>query len=150
MMRATLRRTEMGDAGTFGTLTVDGHTFRSGELPWRENAHGKSCIPAGVYLVSWRPSGKYGRKFQLQDVPDRDHILIHAANYVGDEDKGYRAQVDGCIALGAGVSELDGQMAVRGSRDIVTAFEKLMNFSDFELEIIDEYLETGAPAGNVA
>lgn len=145
MKRAVLRRLQMGDTGTFGTLEIDGHTFRTGELPWRDNASGKSCVPAGDYVVSWRPSGKYGHKYTLTDVPGRTHILIHAANFCGDEDLGYKAQVDGCIALGAGVSELDGQMAVRGSKDTVQAFETMMNYSDFELEIIDEYLEAGEP-----
>lgn len=143
MKTATLRRTVMGDTGTFGTLEVEGQTFRTGELPWRDNATGKSCVPAGVYFVSWRLSGKYGHKFTLLSVDGRSHILIHAANFCGDEDLGYKAQVDGCIALGSDVNELDGQMAVRGSKDAVAAFEKLMGTDDFELEIIDEYLEAG-------
>lgn len=150
MRQARLVRTDMGDTGTFGTLTIDGKEFKTGELPWRDNAKGKSCIPAGVYLVSWRPSGKYGHKYQLQGVPGRDHILIHSANYVGDEDLGYKAQVDGCIALGRDISDMDGQIAVRQSKDAVMDFEKMMGLDDFEIEIVDEYLETGAPAGNVA
>jgi len=150
MRKATLRRTEMGDAGTFGVLEVDGHTFHTGELPWRDNRKGKSCVPAGTYTVKWDPSPKYGFKYELFDVPGRTTILIHAANYVGDEDLGYKAQVDGCIALGSGVSELDGQMAVRGSKDTVKTFETLMRLEPFELEIIDEYLEAGEPGAGLA
>lgn len=145
MLRATLRRTQMGDTGTFGVLEIDGKEFRTGELPWRSNKRGKSCIPAGVYLVQWDPSPKYGHKYELRNVKDRTTILIHAANYVGDEDKGLKAQVDGCIALGYDISPLEGQMALRKSRDAVEDFEKMMGLEDFELEIIDEYLEAGEP-----
>lgn len=144
-MKATLRRLTMGDAGTFGVLEVNGREYKTGELPWRDNKRGKSCVPAGVYNVSWEPSGKYGHKYKLQSVPDRSHILIHAANFVGDEDLGLMAQVDGCIALGSAISELEGQMAVRGSKDAVKSFEDLMGRKPFTLEIIDEYLEAGNP-----
>lgn len=143
MKEAILRRTSMGDAGTFGVLTVDGLSFHTGELPWRNNARGKSCVPAGEYLVRWMPSGKYGHKYQLQDVEGRDHILIHAANHVGDEDKGYKAQVDGCIALGSDIKQLDGQLAVRNSKNSVEAFEVHMDYQPFRLIIVDEYLEAG-------
>lgn len=143
MKRAVLRRTVMGNAGTFGILEIDGIEYKTGELPWRDNARGKSCIPAGTYQVRWSPSGKYGEKYQLQGVPGRSHILIHAANFVGDEDQGLKAQVDGCIALGSEISLLENQMAVRGSRDAVKEFEEMMGLEPFELEIRDEYLEAG-------
>lgn len=150
MKRAVLRRTEMGDAGTFGVLEIEGQTFQTGELPWRENRRGKSCVPAGVYRVSWQPSGKYGHKYELQGVPGRSDILIHAANLVGDEDLGYVAQVDGCIALGSTRGAIGAQKAVMGSKVAVARFEELMGLEDFELEIIDEYLEAGEPRSNVA
>lgn len=149
MKQAILRRTSTADSGTFGTLEVDDKSWRTGELPWRENRRGKSCVPAGTYTVKWDPSPKYGHKYELFDVPGRTTILIHAANHVGDEDLGYKAQVDGCIALGSDVSELEGQMAVRGSKDAVKAFEDYMGLEPFQITIIDEYLETGDPAGNV-
>ena len=151
MKRVTLRRTKMGDAGTFGVLIVDGREFVTGELPWRDNARGKSCVPAGNYTVRWSPSAKYEMKYQLQGVPGRSHILIHAANHVGDEDKGLKAQVDGCVTLGAEIGKLDGQKAVLGSRDAVKAFEDIMGLEPFELHIVDEYLEAGDPtAPNIA
>lgn len=149
MKTVVLRRTRMGDQGTFGTLEIDGKPYCvTGELPWRDNARGKSCVPAGEYLVEWDPSPKYGMKYELRAVPDRTTILIHAANHVGDEDLGFKAQVDGCIALGAAVSELEGQLAVRSSKDTVKAFEDLMGRAPFRLRIIDEYLETGRPGGS--
>lgn len=150
MKRVTLRRTAMGDEGTFGVLVVDGREFVTGELPWRGNKRGKSCVPAGVYTVSWEPSGKYGNKYELQGVKGRSDILIHSANLVGDEDLGLKSQVDGCISLGAEIGTLEGQKAVRGSRDAVKAFEDIMGLEPFELEIVDEYLEAGDPGANVA
>jgi hypothetical protein len=150
MKRVILRRIEMGDAGTFGVLEVDRHQFHTGELPWRENRRGKSCVPAGVYRVSWQPSGRYGMKYELQGVPGRSDILIHAANLVGDEDLGYAAQVDGCIALGSARGSIDGQAAVTGSKVAVARFEELMGKEDFELLVVDEYREAGEPESNVA
>jgi len=148
--KVVLRRQKMGDQGTFGVLEVDGLEFVTGELPWRDNARGKSCIPAGTYVVRWSPSGKYGMKYQLQAVPGRSHILIHAANHVGDEDKGLKAQVDGCLALGTEIGVLDGQMAVRNSKHSVATFEDHMGRQPFELTIVDEYLEAGNPGENLA
>lgn len=150
MRTITLRRKEMTDAGTFGVLegiSRGDSTYHTGELPWLNNAAGKSCVPAGRYLVKWSPSGKYGHKYQLQDVPGRTHILLHAANFCGAEDKGLRADLDGCIALGATVNMLEGQRALRGSKLFVECFEDELGREDFELIILDEWLEAGEPYG---
>ena len=150
MKKLTLLRKEMGDQGTFGELSVDGVIFYTGELPWRDNVRGKSCVRPGTYIVSWQPSAKFGHKYHLLNVPGRSDILIHAANFVGDEDLGYQAQVDGCIALGFAQDALDGQKAVVQSRAAVRQFEDALKSLDFQLTIIDEYLETGEPAsGNL-
>jgi hypothetical protein len=148
--QVTLRRTSMGDHGTFGVLEVDGLKFHTGELPWRDNKRGQSCVPAGTYLVEWDPSPKYGMKYELRNVPARTTILVHAANYVGDEALGYRAQVDGCISLGYKRGELEGQDAILDSKQAVRDFEAHMDKEPFELTIIDEYLEAGDPGTNVA
>lgn len=143
MKRIRLVREHMNDQGTFGRLAVDGRVFVTGELPWRDNRRGKSCVPAGSYIVLWEPSGKYGRKYELQAVPGRDHILIHAANHVGDEDKGLKAEVDGCISLGLQHGFLNAQKAVIGSRNAVADFEQMMGHAPFELEIVDAWREAG-------
>jgi hypothetical protein len=143
MKIVTIKRTSMGDDGTFGTLEVDGETFVTGELPWRDNKCGRSCIPAGVYAVSWEPSGKYGHKYEVQGVAGRSDILLHAANFVGDRDKGRKAQVDGCIALGGSISRMENQTTVMGSKSAVEKFEALLNKEPFKLVVIDEYLEAG-------
>jgi hypothetical protein len=79
---------------TTGTLSINGerecHTL---ELPWRNNRRGVSCIPAGVYRLAWVESPSFKRHtLRLEDVPDRDGILIHPANEI--------KELRGCIAFG--------------------------------------------------
>lgn len=151
MKTVTLRRTEMGDAGTFGVLEIDGEEFVTGELPDRDNAPEISCIPAGVYLCKWTPSNRLKRDtYQVMNVPGRTGIRFHPANLVGDVSKGFSAEVNGCIALGGTLGVIGGQKAVAGSKVATQRFEDLMGGDDFTLEIIDEYLETGEPGANVA
>ena len=155
-MRLVLQRTETGDEGTFGVIEIPsdlgGQTFHTGELPWRGNARGKSCIPAGLYQCRMRRSPKFGDCYILtgpgvldepSDDPDvRTFILIHAGNFCGDEDMGYVAHVDGCIILGMtrGVlrnSRGEEQEAVCASGAARKEFERLMGGAEFELEIRD-------------
>jgi hypothetical protein len=97
---------------TLGTFNVIGASF-SGvtmELPYKDNQHRISCIPPGVYTVIKRNSPKYGYHFHVTDVPNRDMILIHSANY--------SRQLLGCIAVGAGNVDIDkdGLIDVTASR----------------------------------
>lgn len=65
------------------------------ELPWKENARGISCIPEGLYTVTWsgpvlkddpntlidESGGRIERPYDhfiIHDVPNRSGILIHA------------------------------------------------------------------------
>ena len=78
--------------GTNGILTIS-NTLRifTIELPWKENQHGISCIPEGVYNLRRRFTERLGRHFLVEGVPGRDLILIHAANNA-------EAELKGCIA----------------------------------------------------
>src|SRR3972149_657673 len=59
--KCVLRRIETGDDGTFGVLTTpSGLQIYIAELPWRGNKPGKSCIPAGTYVVEWTSKPKHG------------------------------------------------------------------------------------------
>ena len=112
MVQAVLIRRDTGDQGTFGDFHLLDGRFRckTVELPWRENARGVSCIPAGIYLFKWRTdSPAHGECYEewddpetakKEDVPERDCVQIHAANLAGDAAKGYVAQLRGCIAPG--------------------------------------------------
>ena len=164
MRSATITREPSSDQGTFGELVTDsGFRCASLELPWKQNAGGKSCIPAGTYLFKIINSPKHGLCYQewddpdtpeKEDVPDRDHIQIHPMNLCGDADKGYVAQSLGCLAFGieavtftagtppAGEKE---QRGVSASRATVAAFEKEMDYQAFRLVL--QWKEGAEPKG---
>ncbi len=142
MMKAILTRIETGDAGTFGQLICDGgYTCVTGELPWRDlNSDGlgdpkTSCIQPGVYLCAWGLSPKYGSCYHVHNVTGRSHILIHAANWMGDAGKGFKSQLLGCIALGKEVGELEGQRAILASKAAVLGLQNAFALQSFDLVI---------------
>lgn len=147
MDRIILQRLETSDEGTFGVIEMPddlgGKVFHTGELPWRHNRAGTSCIPAGVYRVSMQRSPRFRRDlYELQDVPGRSDILIHKGNWCGDVELGYASNVEGCILLGRARGVLrtkDGreQQAVIASDPAVTEFERLLGGAPFEIEIRD-------------
>lgn len=93
MTQVILHRTLATADGTFGRLEMGGVILcLTCELPWRDNAKMKSCIPPGDYPTVKRTSPKYGHHWHIQDVPKRTLILIHAGNYPSD--------VRGCVAVG--------------------------------------------------
>lgn len=81
------------DVQTLGSLWYNGvQQCVTLELPWKDNKRKISCVPTGTYKVVRRTSQKYGEHFYLTNVPGRNLILIHAANYVTD--------LLGCIGVG--------------------------------------------------
>lgn len=142
-MNATLHRSPSTDQGTFGRFVLDdGAEFHSLELPWRDNQHGISCIPPGTYRCAWVQSPKHGECYLVTDVPGRQAIEIHSANYAGDTAKGYVSQLLGCIALGTTVGPLaipgplHQQLAVLNSRVAIGEFEAKQAKRDFQLTIV--------------
>lgn len=93
-----LVRHESTDEGTFGVLAFGASTCGSLELPWRDNRRRVSCIPAGRYRCMPTTHRRLGRVVALLEVPGRAGILIHSANFAGDEALGWQAQLEGCIA----------------------------------------------------
>ena len=135
--KVTLIRTESTDEGTFGLMDFDGFTYHTLELPWRDNAQMISCIPPGVYHCTWEMSPSRGHEtYRLVNVPGRSGVLIHSANWGGDVAKGFKSQINGCIALGISQSILEGQKSIISSRAAVEKFEKAMAKDSFDLEII--------------
>ena len=138
-MIVTIKRIESDDQGTFGELTVDGFVCHTGELPWRENQHEISCIPEGTYPCVWAFSPHLQKEcYHVLDVPDREDILIHAANFMGDTEKGFKAAVQGCIALGLLVGNIGTQKVLLRSRKAVQEFEDAMQKEPFTLVVEDE------------
>ena len=81
---------------TIGRLTYEGDVFYTVERPWLENQQNVSCIPTGVYKLGRVDSPKFGPgTWEIQDVPNRSNILLHAGNTQND--------VSGCLAVGLGV-----------------------------------------------
>ena len=135
--KVLLLRTEQSDEGTFGIIVFDGHSLFTGELPWRDNRANISCIPEGVYSVRVSDSRKFGRCYEIGEVPKRSHILLHHGNFCGDRIRGLRTNVAGCILVGCGTGRLFSQRAVFNSRTARRRFEQTMNFEDFILEVKD-------------
>ena len=74
------------------------------ELPWLNNQHQVSCIPEGRYELTKRYSQRFGNHLLVNNVVNRDYILIHAFNDALKESKGCIAPVSLLIAEGKGGS----------------------------------------------
>ena len=132
-MKLLLTRT-FQDTNTLGQLDVISdkgdiiETYYTLELPWKNNERRVSCIPVGIYKLKKRVSPKFGKCFWLQDVPNRDWILIHPANYT--------RQLLGCIAVGMDHKDIDkdGELDLTSSRK---AMGELLKYNLTEIEIIE-------------
>ena len=132
--------------GTFGKLYAAGFVRYTGELPWRENAAERSCIPIGRYECRWTPSPRFRHNtYRLFGVPGRSGVLVHSANFMGDASLGWRCQLAGCVALGERLGLMDGQRAILISAPAVRQFETLMQHKPFILEIT--YADAARNAG---
>lgn len=134
---AVLTREPDDEQGTFGKLRLpDGTEFFTLELPWRGNATGASCIPPGTYKVAIRNSPKFGRIYEVMNVPGRTAILIHSGNVAGDKKAGYNSHVEGCILLGLNKGKVGNQKAVQQSRAAVAQFMEKMGGQPFTLSVV--------------
>ena len=136
MNKVTLVRFESSDHGTFGKIYVEGFTFYTLELPWRDNRNDISCIPSGTYTCKMTRSPRFKKDlYEVLGVKGRFAIRIHSANLAGDVKKGFKSQLNGCIALGEKLGTLEKQKAIFVSKPAVANFEKLMNYEPFILEV---------------
>ncbi len=138
MRRVEIKRDASGDQGTFGMLETDsGFSCYTGELPWRDNKSGLSCIPKGVYKCTQRWSEAHKKNvYGIEKVANRTDCEIHAGNFCGDVEKGFKTDVKGCIILGRAILSLAGQLALSSSKDALKAFEDDLDKEDFTLTII--------------
>jgi hypothetical protein len=89
--------------GTNGVLLVDGKYFcYTIELPWKENQQNISCIPEGRYNLVKRESVKFEDHLLLQEVEDRELILIHWGNDALEDLRGCIAPVSYHTSAGCG------------------------------------------------
>ena len=134
-----IERAETGDQGTFGRLYAPGGFRRyTGELPERGNAPNVSRILAGKYRAEWTYSPRFRRfMYILLGTAPRTGIRAHSANFMGDDMKGYRRQLNGCLALGERLGWMGGQKALLLSAPAVREFEMTMQRQPFELELVN-------------
>lgn len=123
---------------TKGTMSIskEGAAYKclTLELPWKLNKSKVSCIPEGTYSVKIRYSQKYGTHLHIQNVPDRDLILIHWGNYAGSiNKKSGTPDIKGCIMVGQKYGDISGDGIDEILESRKQTFDKIMQFVKDEL-----------------
>lgn len=140
MKKVKIVRTFGNEKQTLGVLTTDNFTCKTLELPDKNNASRISCIPVGKYICKYTKSPLFSKNagkdvftYAILSVPNRSGIRIHSVNFVRN--------LLGCVGLGSAHKDIDidGQLDIIHSGDTIRAFEKHMNYEDFELEIVKGY-----------
>lgn len=130
-MKLFLHRGYYGETETLGMLfsrDVKLPPIYTLELPWKENRRRISCIPAGSYRCMPYDGSRFKNVWELQNVPDRDAILIHAGNLPSD--------ILGYILVGLDHGELKGKKAVLRSKAALDILRKEIGRKSFELTIL--------------
>ncbi|CCH49594.1 DUF5675 family protein [Pseudodesulfovibrio piezophilus] len=135
LKKVELMRVEQGDEGTFGVLRLEGRAYCvTLEPPDRDNMANMSCIPAGHYMCRLVESPRFGRTFEVMNVPGRSHILLHPGNVVGD--------TRGCVLLGREFGRLRGDRAVLNSGKTFAGFlEQCGDVNEFAFMVTNAYEE---------
>ncbi len=128
-----IKRTYLPDATKGdGSVIQNGavvFSFKTLELPWKDNEKMVSCIPAGKYTCVKRNSKKYGDHFHVTNVSNRDMILVHPANKV--------SELRGCLAPGVTHADIDKDGIIDVTSSVATMKKLLSILPDkFELEIV--------------
>ena len=111
-MLVEIQRCYLDDA-TVGVLTFGDYKCCTIELPWRDNQRRISCIPAGRYICKNNHSSpSQGLCISIQGVAERDHILIHVANWARN--------VLGCIGVGDKIQNLNSEPMVTNSKNTLS------------------------------
>ncbi len=136
MIEATLKRMVRDHAVTVGELEfMDGDITLfecvTLEPTWANNRTNVSCIPAGEYNVVPYSSEKYPGTYEVQDVPGRSKILIHAGNYY--------TNTKGCILPGRDVQDInrDGVIDVTASKATLRHIKEVTKYKTFKLTILE-------------
>jgi hypothetical protein len=103
-MKLELIRTYFPNGTNGEILHNSARVCNSIELPWLNNQHKISCIPEGKYELTKRYSQRYKQHLLVNNVVNRDYILIHAYNDAMEESKGCIAPVSLLTAEGRGNS----------------------------------------------
>jgi len=133
-MTLYIKRVAFTDTATFGVLLDHtGIPFAlTGELPWKSNQVGLSCIPAGEYTCKRVQAPHFGGTFEVLAVPHRSHILFHKGNVPHKDSKG-------CILVGEQYGYIGSEVAVLASGSGYSEFMgKLYGVDTFTLVITGE------------
>lgn len=137
MLNAKLTRAPSNDGGTFGVFTIHTTSLYSGELPYLDNRSNVSSIPPGSYKCRYSLSPRFKKySYEVMGVPGRAGIRIHSANFMGNKEKGFKSQLNGCIALGLRVGVMENQTALLLSPPAIRKLEEITERQDFMLEIV--------------
>ena len=135
----TLKRFCMTDLGVYGVMIEQGVTpfpfCLTIELPWKDNRHNESCIPKGEYQckrIFWEKHQE--EVFQVMNVPNREGILIHKANFTTD--------ILGCIGIGERFDEIinpkEGKVvtAITATGEAFNEFMKIRLANEQEFKLV--------------
>lgn len=112
--------------GTNGTIACNGIAICATiELPWKNNSARISCIPEGRYSLIKRYSPKFKNHYLLENVQDRQYILIHPANNALTELKGCIAPVSIITGIGQGAGSLKAMQAIHNQLSVLDSNEKV-------------------------
>lgn len=119
-MTYTLQRLSDSGNETFGSLLDedDNHLCVTIERPWLGNHPDTSCIPEGTYDFYRFQSPHNGDVWRTDSVPDRTAIEIHSANFAH--------QLEGCIAVGNAIGEIDGIPAILNSKQTLLKLHAIL------------------------
>lgn len=133
-MVVELVRLENTSHGAVSIIKIDKHIFCAGlEPPDRANAQNTSCIPTGQYEIRPVNSPKFGRTYEVLNVPGRSFILFHAGNT--------KVDTEGCILVGETIGKLLGNRAVLNSGATFKRFMETLgiNGGPHSLTITEHY-----------
>ena len=138
MKTLILRRVVTGNQGTFGNLVFENIPFAlSLEREWLDNKPSVgdvagSCIPAGEYTCEKVNSPRFGKTYEVLNVPNRTHILFHKGNL--DDDS------RGCILVGESFGDINSFSGILSSK---AGYNELMGImggdKQFRLIIVDDW-----------
>jgi len=129
-------RVESGTDGTLGVWLIDGKWFCCTLEESQKAVLFDSRVPAGKYackrvkspLVERLTKGKWTETFELQDVPERTNIRIHAGNTVDD--------TLGCILIAEKPGKLRERRAILNSGTTFDTWMRMMHdLDEFTLTI---------------
>ena len=122
-----LRTNKEDDKQTIGKFNIFDENgillggFESLERGWLDNQVRVSCIPTGTYdiVLEYSPGFKKNL-WEIKGVPGRSECKIHTTNYWH--------QINGCIALGLGKADINGdeRLDMTRSGDAMKSFHAIM------------------------